>query len=93
MQTVEAFGEINLIVNNAAYVAPVHKFAEGDVEEWQRMVGVNVFGTLYMTRAALPHMIGKVVGCRCLRMLTKQLLMESMAKFGAESHRHISGLC
>lgn len=60
-----AWGEVDLLVNNAAYVAPIHKFAEGSPEEWERMVGVNVWGALHLTRTILPAMLtnkkGKIV--------------------------------
>ena len=45
------------VVNNAAYVPPLHTFVEGDVSEWSRCVGVNVWGALHVTRALLPAMV------------------------------------
>lgn len=59
-KTMEAFpGGVDLLVNNAAYVAPFHKFSEGDVGEWEKMIGVNVWGALNMTRALIPGMLGR----------------------------------
>ena len=49
-KTEEAFGRVDILVNNAAYVAPLHQFVEGDMEEWRKMVEVNVWGALNMTR-------------------------------------------
>ena len=43
-------GGISVLVNNAAYVPPLHTFVEGDVEQWQQCVGVNVWGALHVTR-------------------------------------------
>jgi len=61
----EAFGGVDLLVNNAAYVAPFHQFAEGEVSEWEKMLSVNVWGALRLTRALLPDMIkqrsGKII--------------------------------
>jgi len=62
-KTMEAFpGGVDILVNNAAYVAPVHKFVEADMVEWERMVGVNVWGALNITRTFLPHMVTKNKG-------------------------------
>ena len=34
----EAFGSVDVLVNNAAYVAPFHQFVDGDPAEWEKMV-------------------------------------------------------
>ena len=41
----------DVIINNAAYVPPIHTFATGDVSEWQKAIGVNVMGALLVTRS------------------------------------------
>ncbi|MEW1722574.1 SDR family NAD(P)-dependent oxidoreductase [Streptomyces sp. NPDC093109] len=55
-QTVERFGRLDILVNNAGLMllGPV---VGADVEEWERMLAVNVQGLLYTTRAALPHLL------------------------------------
>ena len=50
---------MDCVINNAAYVPPLHTFVEGDVEEWRRCVEVNVWGALHVTRALLPPMLNR----------------------------------
>ena len=55
-ETVDQFGRIDTVVNNAGvmFVDPVENALP---EEWDRMVAVNVNGLLHVAHAALPHLI------------------------------------
>jgi NADP-dependent 3-hydroxy acid dehydrogenase YdfG len=52
---VKSFGRIDVMINNAGLMAlaPIDKL---NVEEWDRMIDVNIKGVLYGIAAALPHM-------------------------------------
>lgn len=66
-EAVERFGRIDVLVNNAAYYYGVSRkpFTEISVEDWDRMMAVNVRGPWLCTRAVFPEMQrlgkGKVV--------------------------------
>src|SRR6516225_4137089 len=53
---VEERGRLDILVNNAG-VMLLGPIVGAPVEEWQRMVNLNVLGLLYCTHAALPHLL------------------------------------
>nr|WP_296775648.1 SDR family NAD(P)-dependent oxidoreductase [Rhodococcus sp. (in: high G+C Gram-positive bacteria)] len=55
-RTVEHFGRLDTLVDNAG-VMLVGPVADAPEDEWQRMIDVNISGTLHITRAALPHLL------------------------------------
>ncbi|WP_213816593.1 SDR family oxidoreductase [Glaciihabitans sp. dw_435] len=50
------FGRLDILVNNAGLMLP-GPVVDAAPEEWDRMIAVNLNGVLYMTKAALPHVI------------------------------------
>jgi len=55
-------GGPDILINNAAYVPPIHTFAGGDVSQWERAIAVNVRGALLVTRTFLPGLLEKKRG-------------------------------
>jgi NAD(P)-dependent dehydrogenase (short-subunit alcohol dehydrogenase family) len=60
-EVVERHGKLDILVNNAGVTADrtVRKMAP---EEWNHVVGVNLNGAFYMSRAVLPHMLERGYG-------------------------------
>src|SRR5262249_7462174 len=57
----EEFGRVDVLVNNAGVVGQVF-FDELSVEEWDRVVGVNLRGVFLCTRFVLPRMLERGSG-------------------------------
>jgi NAD(P)-dependent dehydrogenase (short-subunit alcohol dehydrogenase family) len=51
----DTFGRIDSLVNNAG-IGESKPFADTDPEEWDKIVGVCLYGTMNCTHAVLPHM-------------------------------------
>ncbi|MET7437057.1 MULTISPECIES: SDR family NAD(P)-dependent oxidoreductase [unclassified Streptomyces] len=62
-QTVAAFGGLDTLVNNAGIML-LGPAESAPVEEWDRMIALNVRGLLYATHAALPHLLVAAEGTR-----------------------------
>lgn len=54
-RTVEAFGRLDLIVNNAGALVR-GAVADTQVEQWVGAIATNLFGTFYLSKAALPQL-------------------------------------
>ena len=62
--TVARFGGLDVLINNAG-LSMRAKFADVDVKVLEQLMQTNFFGTVYTTKAALPHLLarkGTVVG-------------------------------
>ena len=55
-RAVEAFGRIDILVNNAAHQMSFEAIEDISDEEWERTFAINISAMFYITRAAVSHM-------------------------------------
>jgi NAD(P)-dependent dehydrogenase (short-subunit alcohol dehydrogenase family) len=85
-RTLEAFGQLDILVNNAAFQEHVNAFEDLDEQHFDRTLKTNLYGYFHMAKAAVPHlrngsaivMTGSVTGIAG----NKHLLDYSMTKGG-----------
>ena len=85
-ETIDAYGQLDVVVNNAAYQMMQRNFEDVTVEQFTRTVETNLYGTFFMTKAAMPHLgegavivnTGSIIG-----FTGKEFLIDYTASKGA----------
>ncbi|MEY2857808.1 MAG: hypothetical protein RLZZ74_2120 [Cyanobacteriota bacterium] len=85
-ETIDQFGRLDILVNNAAYQACQETFEDLSEEQFRRTMETNIFGYFYMAKAAVPHLqadsviinTGSIVG-----KIGKEFLIDYAASKGA----------
>ncbi|HEY9763037.1 MAG TPA: SDR family oxidoreductase [Trichocoleus sp.] len=54
-QVLDHYGKVDVLINNAGIDVTL-SVEELDVQDWQRVMGVNLNGPFYMSKAVFPHM-------------------------------------
>ena len=84
---IEAFGGIDIVVNNAG-IAPAGRFLDQENEEWDRVMAINITAPAILCRAAGRHMAergsGKIINIASTSgILGKAVLVSYSASKGA----------
>lgn len=58
----QEFKQIDILVNNAGNAHGLDSIQEGDTEDWDAMLDINVKGLLYVSKAVIPQMIERKSG-------------------------------
>jgi NADP-dependent 3-hydroxy acid dehydrogenase YdfG len=86
----ETFGSVDILVNNAG-VMYLGSVAGADVEDWKRMIDINVMGLMYCTHAVLPIMKaaggGDIINISSVsgRLVSARSAVYSAAKFAVNA--------
>ena len=56
------FSKIDILINNAGNAHGMDTIDEGNIEDWDAMLDINVKGLLYVSKAILPKMIARKSG-------------------------------
>jgi 3-oxoacyl-[acyl-carrier protein] reductase len=54
-KTLTVFPHLDAIVNNAGVYGPMGPIEDVDWEDWMDAIKINIFGTVYPSRAVIPH--------------------------------------
>ena len=54
---IKHFGEVDAIINNAGIIQPFIKIEDLNFNDIDKVLNVNLYGTLYMTKAFLPYLL------------------------------------
>jgi NAD(P)-dependent dehydrogenase (short-subunit alcohol dehydrogenase family) len=55
-QTIDEFGKLDILVNNAAFQQHQESLEDVTEEQWDRTFKTNIYGYFYMCKAVLPHL-------------------------------------
>ncbi len=56
------FSTIDILINNAGNAHGLDTFQEGNIDDWEAMLDINVKGLLYVSKAVLPQMLERKNG-------------------------------
>lgn len=90
---IERFGAVHLLAHCAGIVDAIHPVAEMDIDAFERVMAVNVRGTMQMMRACLRPMIAQKQGGAivCIASMTIVRGGANRSAYGA-SKRAVTGL-
>ena len=61
-QSLKISNSIDILVNNAGIAGPSFKTWEYPIEEWQKVIDIDLTGVFYCCKSVVPHMIEKNYG-------------------------------
>ena len=56
---IEAHGYVDAVINNAGIIQPFVKINDLDYKSIEKVMNINFYGTLYMTKSFLPHLLSR----------------------------------
>lgn len=56
------FQKIDILINNAGNAHGLNSIQDGDTDDWDAMIDINVKGLLYVSKAVIPQMVKRKAG-------------------------------
>ena len=83
---VHTFGSLDVAVNNAGIGSAFSPTAEHSLENWNRVLGVNLTGVFHSMKAELPHMLAKGGAIINIASVTALVGVAGIAPYVAAKH-------
>jgi len=74
-ESIQKYGGIDILINNAGILGPMKPFVEYSEDEWDKVVNVNLKGPFLLTRRVIPGMMKKGKG-KIINISTVSILGE-----------------
>ena len=55
----ETFADIDILINNAGNAHGLDPIQDGDTNDWDAMIDINIKGLLYVSKAVIPQMVDR----------------------------------
>jgi len=88
----DKLGGLDILMNNTGIGGPWGPIEEADVQDWHRMMAINVTGTFYLLRGAVPMLKEAGGGCIVLTSSTSGYMASPLSAPYAASKFAVEGL-
>lgn len=85
-EAVRTFGQLDVAVNSAGIGSPFMPTAEHSLENWSRVVGVNLTGVFHSLKAELPHMVAAGGAIINIASIASLVGVDGIAPYVAAKH-------
>jgi NAD(P)-dependent dehydrogenase (short-subunit alcohol dehydrogenase family) len=84
-QSYAAFGSVDLLVNNAGVASPGNVLGS-TYDDWDWVLGVNLYGVLYGLKVFVPRMIAQKSECHVVNVASISGIMPGGGSYGVSKH-------